>query len=135
MSFTYNKAIQEMKIAGYQVKLWPATWIDARELILLLLYEFQFAGYIIHSAAITKICHVIWKAANKITLTSKINASFYFGNGKHEWTLTFTLGSDSVPSSIYASQFSLDFECVPKVTRVSHCFTVRVVITDFKTMM
>ena len=105
MSFTYNKPIQEMKIAGY------------------------------HFPVIPIICHLIWKVANKITLTSKIKESFYFGNGKQEWTLTFTLGSGSVPSSIYTSQFSLAFKCVPKVTRVSNCFSVRVVITDFKAVI
>ena len=65
--------------------------------------------------------------------TFKINTSFYFE--KQEWTLTFTLGSDSVPSSIYTSQFSLAFKCVSKVTRVSNCFSVRVIITDFKAMI
>ena len=49
--------------------------------------------------------------------------------------VTFALGNISVPSSVLTSQLSLAFKCVPKVTKVANCFSVGVVIADFKAMI
>ena len=48
---------------------------------------------------------------------------------------TFALGNISAPSSVLTSHLSLAFKCVPKVTKVSNCFSVGVVIADFKAMI
>ena len=48
--------------------------------------------------------------------------------------LTFALGNSSVPFSVLTSHLSLAFKCVPKITKVSNCFSVGVVISDFKAM-
>ena len=48
---------------------------------------------------------------------------------------TFALWSISVPSSVFTSQLSLAFKCVPRVTKISNCFSMRVVITKFKAMI
>ena len=48
---------------------------------------------------------------------------------------TFALWIISVPSSVFTSQLSLAFKCVPRVTKISNCFSMRVVITKFKAMI
>ena len=49
--------------------------------------------------------------------------------------LTFALGNSSVPFSVLTSQLSLAFKYVPKITKVSNCFSAGVVISDFKAMI
>ena len=48
--------------------------------------------------------------------------------------LTFALGNSRIPFSVLTSQLNLAFMCVPKITKVSNCFSVGVVISDFKAM-